>query len=194
MNERLSKPCWMIYKNIFFFSNTSNKCLFLVMVERLDFEFFAYHFARVWEPRHVLIIWNPRELSHLNLKAMLWLVRFWEWHAQLCSAGVCGEGEWDRHKKRLQGGYCIQVISMNGTHSNPKPFVAGVSQGYVLGSVLFVFYINDITDNTSSHMRLFTDDSVTYREISIQEDQLPLQQDLDNLCKWQSLATELSYH
>ena len=89
---------------------------------------------------------------------------------------------------------CIQVISKNGTHSNPKPFVAGVSQGSVLGSVLFVLYINDITDNTSSHMRLFTDDSVTYIEISIQEDHLALQQHLDNLCKWQSLGTELSYH
>ena len=29
------KPSWKIYKNIFFFSNKSNKCLFLVMVERL---------------------------------------------------------------------------------------------------------------------------------------------------------------
>ena len=29
----------------------------------------------------------------------------WEWHAQLCSADVCGEGERDQHKKRLQGGH-----------------------------------------------------------------------------------------
>ena len=89
---------------IYFSSNKSNKCLFLVMVERLDWEFFAYHIARVWELRHVFIIWNPRELSHRNFKATLWLVSFWEWHAQLCSADICGEGEWDRHKKRLQGG------------------------------------------------------------------------------------------
>ena len=96
---------------IFLFSNKSNKCMFLVMVERLDFEFFAYHFARVWELRHVLIIWNLRELSHRNLKATLWLVSFWEWHAQLCSADVCGEGEWDRQKKRLQGGYVFLCFS-----------------------------------------------------------------------------------
>ena len=74
VDERLSKPSWKIYKNIFFFSNKSNNCLFLVMVERLDFEFFAYHFARVWELRDVLIIWNLRELSHRNLKATLWLL------------------------------------------------------------------------------------------------------------------------
>ena len=69
------------------------------MVERLDFEFFGYLFAHVWELRHVLIIQNSQELSDGNLKATLWLVSFWKWHAQLCSADVCGEGEWDQHKK-----------------------------------------------------------------------------------------------
>ena len=119
VDERLSKPSWKIYKNIFFFSNKSNKCLFLVMVERLDFEFFAYHFARVWELRHVLIIWNPRE----NLKATLWLVSFWEWHAQLCSADVWGEGEWDRHKKRLPGGYgwSLGSLSNHDDDGNKNP-------------------------------------------------------------------------
>ena len=111
VDERLSKTSWRIYKNIFFSSNKSNKCLFLVMDERLDFEFFAYHFVCVWELRHVLIIWNPRELSHRNLKAMPWLVSFWEWHAQLCSTDVCGEGEWVQHKKQLQGGYIHLFIS-----------------------------------------------------------------------------------
>ena len=38
VDERLSKPSWKIYKNIFFFSNKSNKCLFLghIVKDRLD--------------------------------------------------------------------------------------------------------------------------------------------------------------
>ena len=76
-----------------------------------------------------------------------------------------------------------QVVSINGTHSNPRPVVSGVPQGSVLGPVLFLLYINDITDNISSHMRLFADDSVIYREINTQQDHLALQEDLDNLCK-----------
>ena len=65
-----------------------------------------------------------------------------------------------------------QVVSNNGTHSNPRPVVSGVPQGSVLGPVLFLLYINDITDNISSHMRLFADDSVIYREINTQQDHI----------------------
>ena len=36
-------------------------------------------------------------------------------------------------------------------------------------------------------MRLFTDDSIIYREINTQQDHLALQEDLDNLCKWTDL-------
>ena len=74
------------------------------------------------------------------------------------------------------------MVLINGTHSNPRPVVSGVPQGSFQGPVQFLLYINDITDNISFHVRLFTDSSVIYREINIQQDHLALQQDLDNLC------------
>ena len=57
---------------------------------------------------------------------------------------------------------------------SPTPVVSGVPQGSVLGSVLFLLYINDITDN-SAHVRLFLDDIVIYRDINTQQNHFALQ-------------------
>ena len=73
-----------------------------------------------------------------------------------------------------------QVVSIIGTLSNPRPVVSEVPKWSSLGLVLFQLYVNDITDNISSHMRLFADDVVIYRESNTQKDHLALQQDLDN--------------
>jgi len=80
-----------------------------------------------------------------------------------------------------------QVVSVNGSHSNPQPVTSGVPQGSVLGPVLFLLYINDITDNINSQIRLFADDTVIYREINDQKDHLILQRDLDDLSVWADL-------
>ena len=48
---------------------------------------------------------------------------------------------------------------LNGNESNWTSLEAGVPQGSVLGPLLFLIYINDLTDNISSDMRLFADDS-----------------------------------
>ena len=52
-----------------------------------------------------------------------------------------------------------QRVVLNGTESNWKSLEAGVPQGSVLGTLLFLVYINDLTDNISCGMRLFADDS-----------------------------------
>ena len=53
----------------------------------------------------------------------------------------------------------FQRVVLNGTTSNWRGLNAGVPQGSVLGPLLFLIYINALTDNISSQMRLFADDS-----------------------------------
>lgn len=57
------------------------------------------------------------------------------------------------------------MMSVNGTPPSPRPVPSGVPQGSVLGPVLFLLYVNDITDHIQSTMLLFADDSIVYTEI-----------------------------
>ena len=76
------------------------------------------------------------------------------------------------------------AIVVNGIKSDWAPVLSGVPQGTVLGPVLFSLYINDITTDIDSEMRLFADDCVCYREIKGIEDTVKLQEDIDRLGCW----------
>ena len=52
-----------------------------------------------------------------------------------------------------------QYVVLNGSASSPEPVMAGVPQGLILGSLLYLIYINDITENIESDMTLFADDA-----------------------------------
>ena len=73
---------------------------------------------------------------------------------------------------------------VNGINSDWAPVVSGVPQGTVLGPLLFSLYINDISADIESEIRLFADDCVCYREIKNEEDTLKLQRDIDCLGSW----------
>ena len=77
-----------------------------------------------------------------------------------------------------------QAVVVNGSRSSWMPVTSGGPQGSVIGPALFLLYINDITANIQSKMRLFADDSVIYREIHTENDISILQQDLQTLSGW----------
>ena len=84
-----------------------------------------------------------------------------------------------------------------------------VLQGSVLGPILFLVYVNDLTNSVLSNLYMFADDTKLYRAIKAKDDCDILQQDLINItdcprgriwltnfnshkCKVLSLGTQVS--
>ena len=74
--------------------------------------------------------------------------------------------------------------SVNGILSLSRPVVSGVPQGSVLGPVLFLLFINDISSCVQSNLCLFADYCVLNREVDALQDCQALQQDLERLFLW----------
>ena len=79
-----------------------------------------------------------------------------------------------------------QQVVVSGTQSLSCSVSFGVPQGSVLGFVLFLLYINDITSEIQSQVRLFADDCLIYRTIYSETDHTILQNDLNRLDCWAS--------
>ena len=73
---------------------------------------------------------------------------------------------------------------LDSESSSPVPVLSGVPQGTVLGPLMFLLYINDITKDINSPLRLFADDCLLYRVINSAEDANMLQEDLNRLSEW----------
>ena len=70
---------------------------------------------------------------------------------------------------------------------------SGVLQGSVLGPILFLMFINDISDGVRNTLKLFADDSKIYKTIKSHQDALELQNDLGCLMSW-SDRRQLSFN
>jgi len=86
-----------------------------------------------------------------------------------------------------------QRVVVNGSQSTWLPVTSGVPQGTVLGPLLFLLYINDISDNIKSEIRLFADDCILYRKITSDHDTIQLQEDIDKLFHW-SVAWQMTFN
>jgi hypothetical protein len=80
------------------------------------------------------------------------------------------------------------VVFVNNECSNPNTVKAGVPQWSVLGPLLFLFYINDITDNLGNLARLFADDtSLSYSGRNYDIMKSDINNDLSKLNEWAKL-------
>ena len=74
---------------------------------------------------------------------------------------------------------------LNGKESDWMSIKAGVPQGSVLGPLPFLIYINDLTDNIESDMRLFADDSSLFTCVNgITQTHDQLVNDLQTISTW----------
>ena len=74
---------------------------------------------------------------------------------------------------------------MNGKSSNWLPVLSGVPQGSILGPLLFILYINDITSVIkSSSLKKFADDVSIYAKVLSVYDCLKAQEDLSCVYEW----------
>ena len=73
---------------------------------------------------------------------------------------------------------------VNGSESDVVKVISGVSQGSVLGPLLFLIYVNDLCNITLSHgskVTMYADDLVLYKVIDTEATLLSLQEDINNI-------------
>ena len=90
-------------------------------------------------------------------------------------------------KRRYCETHLIQTVDdLAGKRSTTAAVTSGVPQGKVIGSVLFICYINDLPDQLSSTASIFVDDCLLYRNINASANADKLQDDIDRLQKWEA--------
>ena len=73
----------------------------------------------------------------------------------------------------------FQRVVLNGQSSTWLPVTAGVPQGSILGPLLFLIYINDLSNNLSSTAKLFADDTSLFSVVNdVNSSQFHLSSDL----------------
>ena len=79
-----------------------------------------------------------------------------------------------------------QAVGVEGRVSGLVPVVSGVPQGTVLGPVLFLIHIRNISSNFSSgtYSSSFADDTKIWRKVNSREDCAQLQADLQSVYDW----------
>ena len=78
-----------------------------------------------------------------------------------------------------------QRVILNGQFPTWKNVSAGVPQGSILGPLLFLIYINDLTEGLSTNAKLFADDTSLFSVIhDIQTSANNLNKDLERISNW----------
>ena len=74
-------------------------------------------------------------------------------------------------------------VVIDGHSSDCAPVTAGVPQGSILGPLLSLVYINDITEVVQSDIRIFADDTFIFRQVDANCTQ-ELYEDLCRITEW----------
>ena len=122
------------------------------------------------------------DVIYLDFKKAFDSVAHNELLVKLWNFGITGS-VWNWFKTYLSSR--IQCVHLNDAISNPLPVISGVPQGSVLGPILFLVFVNDISDSVlSSKVLLFADDTKCFKAIHDSQDSHSLQFDIHQLSSW----------
>ena len=85
-------------------------------------------------------------------------------------------------------------VNLGNNFSQPASVSCGVPQGFILDPLLFLIYVNDMSQAVKRHLFLYADDSCTvcqHKDINKIEKQLNV--DFSNICDW-FVDNKLSIH
>ena len=77
----------------------------------------------------------------------------------------------------------VQRVTIDGQISDWQPIAAGVPQGSILGPLLFLVYINDLSEVVKSNVKIFADDTFIYRVVDSNSTQ-DINEDLASITRW----------
>ena len=79
-----------------------------------------------------------------------------------------------------------QQVIIEGTKSKKSKVVSGAVQGSCLGPILFLLYIQDMSEELITKPKLFVDDAKIKEKIEDEEDVIKMQENLETLYRWQT--------
>ena len=78
-----------------------------------------------------------------------------------------------------------QKVILNGQTFEWKRIYSGVPQGSVLGPLLFLIYINDLPDGTTSMYKIFADDTSLFsKHLDVNKSAIKSNADLEKIKHW----------
>ena len=88
-----------------------------------------------------------------------------------------------------------QCVTIGNTKSSIIPVLSGVPQGSIIGPILFVLFINDLSEGLSSgtNLALYADDMKIWRIIHSEHDHELLQNDITHLNNW-AMVNKMKFH
>ena len=111
--------------------------------------------------------------------------------SKLWHFGISGS-LWAWFKNYLTNRY--QSVSISNNLSHTLPVVSGVPQGSILGPVLFLIYMNDVTSSTRhSQLLIYADDTKCFKHLSSITGQIYLQEDINAIITW-SKSSQLNFN